>query len=169
MTLNEFQNALNCGIKKFRVISKQHPNSLLQENDIVVAKNYTEVKYFPTFDFNNALICVDIKKLEPVFNDTEEIKNIESTDTNKHYAGEIQPIEFIQDCLKNNKNINPFQGACLKDIIKYSSRFGKKDEKLKEAKKIVDYSLWLLLETMGVKVDPRKHNHNEILKGFDIE
>lgn len=169
MTLNEFQNALNCGIKNFKVIEKQKPNRIIQLNSVVKAKNYTEVKHFPTFEFNNAPICVDITELEPVFEEKEVSKQAESTDTNKHYAGEIQPIEFIQDCLKNNKNINPFQGACLKDIIKYSSRFGKKDEKLKEAKKIVDYSLWLLLETMGVKVDPRKHNHIEILKGFDIE
>lgn len=89
-------------------------------------------------------------------------------ETNSHYLGEIQPIEFIQSVLSNNTNINSFQGACLKDIIKYSSRFGKKDEKLKEAKKIVDYALWLLLETMEVKIDPRKHNHTEILKSLGV-
>lgn len=89
-------------------------------------------------------------------------------ETNSHYIGKIQPIEFLQSILSDNKNINPFQGACIKDIIKYSSRFGKKDDKEKEAKKIVDYSLWLLLETMGVEINPTKHNHTEILKSLGV-
>lgn len=92
-----------------------------------------------------------------------------TTDTNKHYAGEIQPIEFIQQILKNNSKINAFEGSCIKDIIKYSSRYGLKDAKLKEAKKIVDYSLWLLLEAMDMKVDPKIHNHSNILKGLGID
>jgi hypothetical protein len=88
---------------------------------------------------------------------------------NKHYATHgIQPIEFIQQVLRTNPNVNPFEGACLKDIIKYSSRYGLKDAKINEAKKIVDYALWLLLEAMEVKVDPIKHNHANILKGFDL-
>lgn len=168
MTLNEFQNALNCGIKKFRVIDKQKPSRIIQQNSIVNAKDYTEVRNFSTFEYNNSPISVDIAELEPVFNN-EDSKKANSTDTNKHYAGDIQPIEFIQSVLANNNNINPFQGACIKDIIKYTSRFGKKDDKTKEAKKVVDYALWLLLDTMNVKVDPRKHNHTEILKALGIQ
>ena len=38
-----------------------------------------------------------------------------------------------------------------------------------EAKKIVDYSLWLLLEAMDMKVDPKIHNHSNILKGLGID
>ena len=38
----------------------------------------------------------------------------------------------------------------------------------KEASKILDYSLWLLLEAKGVEIDPNKHNHSEILKHFGI-
>lgn len=88
---------------------------------------------------------------------------------NQHYIGKIQPIEFIQSVLAENKNINPFQGACIKDIIKYSSRFGKKDDKVREAKKIVDYSLWLLLDSMNIQIDPVKHNYGNILKAIGIE
>lgn len=111
---------------------------------------------------------------DTIWLDFEEIKLYDDTvckqkDVNQHYVGKIQPIEFIQCVLADNNNINAFQGACLKDIIKYSSRFGKKDEKLKEAKKIVDYSLWLLLETMGVEINPTKHNHTTILKAMGVE
>lgn len=95
--------------------------------------------------------------------------NYHSTDTNKHYStSEVQPIEFIQQILKDAPT-TPFQSACVKDIIKYSSRFGRKDGKVKEAKKIVDYALWLLIDTMGKKIDPRTMNHTEILKGLKIE
>ena len=86
-------------------------------------------------------------------------------DTNKHYEHDIQPIEYLQ-CTLNNLPVTPFEGACIKDIVKYSSRFGLKDEKTKEAKKILDYSLWLLLNSLGIKIDPKVHNHENILKCF---
>lgn len=89
------------------------------------------------------------------------------TDTNKHYERAIQPIEYIQ-CTLNNLPVTPFEGACIKDIIKYSSRYGLKDNKVKEAKKILDYAFWLLLESMGGKVNPRYYNHTEILKHFGL-
>lgn len=89
------------------------------------------------------------------------------TDTNKHYERAIQPIEYIQ-CTLNDLPVTPFEGACIKDIIKYSSRYGLKDDKVKEAKKILDYAFWLFLETAGFKVAPEYHNHSEILKRFGI-
>lgn len=89
------------------------------------------------------------------------------TDTNKHYERAIQPIEYIQ-CTLNDLPVTPFEGACIKDIIKYSSRYGLKDNKVKEAKKILDYAFWLLLESAGFKVKPEHHNHTEILKRFGI-
>ena len=89
------------------------------------------------------------------------------TDTNKHYERAIQPIEYIQ-CILNDLPVTPFEGACIKDIIKYSSRYGLKDNKVKEAKKILDYAFWLLLESAGFKVKPEHHNHTEILKRFGI-
>lgn len=89
------------------------------------------------------------------------------TDTNKHYERAIQPIEFIQ-CTLKELPVTPFEGACIKDIIKYSSRYGLKDDKIKEAKKILDYAFWLLLESAGLKVNPEYHNYTEILKRFGI-
>lgn len=89
------------------------------------------------------------------------------TDTNKHYERAIQPIEYIQ-CTLNDLPVTPFEGACIKDIIKYSSRYGLKDNKVKEAKKILDYAFWLLLESAGFKVKPEHYNHTEILKRFGI-
>lgn len=89
------------------------------------------------------------------------------SDINKHYMGDIQPIEYLQ-CTLTKLPITPFEGACIKDIIKYSSRYGLKDDKTKEAKKILDYALWLLLNSMNIKVKPEYHNHAEILKCFSI-
>lgn len=86
---------------------------------------------------------------------------VESTDTSKHYAHLIQPIEYIQQVMKHLP-INPFEGACIKDIIKYCSRYGLKDDKQKEAKKILDYALWLYMESQGMTINPRIHNHEEI-------
>lgn len=171
MTSNELQNALNNGIKQFRIFREQNPERMLQKDCIVEVNDYTTVEPYPYFNFNRFKVRVDIKELEPVLTTPKTIPKVDTTatDTNAHYAGNIQPIEFIQSVLVDNENINPFQGACIKDIIKYTSRFGKKDDKTKEAKKVVDYALWLLLDTINVKVDPRKHNHTEILKALGIQ
>lgn len=101
----------------------------------------------------------------------DSVNSENSTDTNAHYShGVCQPIEFIQSVLSGSP-ATPFEAACLKDIIKYSSRYGyKKDNsKQQESAKIVDYALWLLLESKGIKVDPRIHNHQTVLKAFGIE
>lgn len=91
----------------------------------------------------------------------------EATSTNQHYMLDgIQPIEYIQKVLKN-KDITPFEGGCIKDIIKYASRYGSKDEKVKEAKKIVDYGMFLLCEAMGKKVDPVRYNHKLLLNEME--
>ena len=88
---------------------------------------------------------------------------MKETDTNSHYClTQVQPIEYIQDILRNF-NGTPFQAACLKDIIKYLSRYGNKDDKIKEAQKIFDYSLWFLMDALHMKVNPTIHNHEYIL------
>ena len=71
---------------------------------------------------------------------------------NAHYQTDIQPIEFMQA----NMSPEAFKGGLLFNIFKYSSRFGKKDDELKEAIKIADYSRWLVLAVQGKKIDPRK-------------
>lgn len=69
-----------------------------------------------------------------------------------HYQGEIQPIEFMQSQLNQEK----FVGGLLFNIIKYASRLGKKDDPLKEARKILRYSQWLVDVYEGKTIDPRQ-------------
>lgn len=89
-----------------------------------------------------------------------------NTDTNSHYCIDgIQPIQYCQRCLTPEQ----FQGACIKDVIKYLSRFGKKDEKIREAEKALDYALWLYMSVAGKDVDPTKHNHEAIFKALEID
>lgn len=70
----------------------------------------------------------------------------------EHYEGDIQPIELMQAQFDNEE----FTGGLLFNIIKYASRFGKKDEPIKDAKKILRYAEWLVDHCEGKKVDPRK-------------
>lgn len=88
-----------------------------------------------------------------------------ATDTSNHYAHTIQPIEYIQQVMKDLP-VNGFEGACIKDIIKYCSRYGLKDDKQKEAKKILDYALWLYMESQNMIINPRTDNHEEIYKAL---
>lgn len=179
MTEQEFKKAFNAGHTKFRVnkdVASYCSDFGVNVGDIVEVVDISDSSCFPV-----KCKCSNGKTMRFGFEELEMIDEVVITDMkndkvvqtepllNQHYAkNEIQPIEFIQQVLRDNPNINPFEGACLKDIIKYSSRYGLKDEKIKEAKKIVDYSLWLLLEAMGIKVEPMKHNHSNILKGFNL-
>lgn len=81
---------------------------------------------------------------------------------NQHYAvHEIQPITYIRQCLKDLP-VTGFEGACIKDIIKYTSRYGLKDDKVKEAGKILDYALWLYMDAKGMDIEPAVDNHDTI-------
>lgn len=63
----------------------------------------------------------------------------------ERYGGDT-PYEckkVLEEWYANNDNINGYEGFLLSTIIKYCSRFGKKDEKLKEAKKIEVYAKFL--------------------------
>ena len=71
---------------------------------------------------------------------------------NSHYQTDIQPLEAMQA----NMSQEAFCGYLRGNIIKYSCRIGKKDEELKEAKKIADYARWLVLAVQGIKINPRK-------------
>jgi hypothetical protein len=70
---------------------------------------------------------------------------------NSHYQGDIQPIEYCQLAL----TVEEFRGSCKKDIIKYVSRCGKKDDPIKEIKKVIDYAFWLLQSYQGKMIDAR--------------
>ena len=104
---------------------------------------------------------------DKIMNRQQENKENVATDTNQHYQHKTQPIVYIQQVMADLP-LNGFEGACIKDIIKYCSRYGLKDDEVKEASKILDYALWLLLEAKGIEIDPNKHNHSEILKHFGI-
>ena len=70
----------------------------------------------------------------------------------EHYEGDIQPIELMQAQFDTEE----FTGGLLFNIIKYASRFGKKDDPIKDAKKILRYAEWLVDHCEGKKIDPRK-------------
>ena len=103
---------------------------------------------------------------EKIFNKKGEESVV--TDTNLHYQHKTQPIVYIQEIMQDLP-VNGFEGACIKDIVKYCSRYGLKDDTVKEASKILDYALWLLLETKGVAIDPNKYNHKVILEKLGIK
>lgn len=70
---------------------------------------------------------------------------------NQHYETSVQPIEFMQA----NMAPEEFVGFLKGNIIKYAGRCGRKDEPLKEAKKIKQYAGWLVDALEGRTVDPR--------------
>ena len=71
--------------------------------------------------------------------------------SNPHYDTSIQPIETMQA----NMTPEEFLGYLKGNIIKYACRCGRKDEPLKEAKKIKEYAGWLVDALEGKKIDPR--------------
>lgn len=61
------------------------------------------------------------------------------------YGGDT-PFEckkVLESWLSDNANIDGYEAWLLGTIIKYCNRFGKKDDKLKEAKKIEVYAGFL--------------------------
>ena len=184
MDRTEFEKALDSGIKFFRVI---RDSDYLNSGEIVEFR-YDDDSESPAFYYPNredrecsgqsgTWAYVLLYDLEPLTIDEQEqfiSRNTEAenetkvscTDTNKHYCIDgIQPIQYCQRCLTPEQ----FQGACIKDVIKYLSRFGKKDEKIREAEKALDYALWLYMSVAGKDVDPTKHNHEAIFKALEID
>lgn len=82
----------------------------------------------------------------------EAIHVFKTVTANTHYETSIQPIETMQA----NMTPEEFVGFLKGNIIKYACRCGRKDEPLKEAKKIKQYAGWLVDALEGRKVDPRK-------------
>jgi hypothetical protein len=74
-----------------------------------------------------------------------------SASSAKHYqVCGIQPIEVMQMYLTPEE----FRGYIKGNIIKYTLRFGHKDDIGKEAAKIEQYSKWLNIAISGGKVNP---------------
>lgn len=190
MDRTSFEKALKDGIRFFRVIDDDCGNEYVCRGEIVkfYKDDYSPCPgfYYPNKEDREetgksgtwGYIC--LSALEPLTlkeqrevleqnSDTEcQVSPIKSqhTDTNSHYCIDgIQPIQYCQRCLTPEQ----FQGACIKDVIKYLSRFGKKDEKIREAEKALDYALWLYMSVAGKDVDPTKHNHEAIFKALEID
>ena len=75
-----------------------------------------------------------------------------STYNDEHYQGDVEPIELMQAQMTQEELIGFLKG----NIIKYTSRCGKKDDPVKEVTKIKRYAGWLLDVLEGRKIDPRK-------------
>ena len=71
-----------------------------------------------------------------------------------HYQGDVEPIELMQAQMTREA----FMGFLRGNIIKYASRFGKKDNEspVKEANKIRVYAEWLEVAAMGNVVNPHE-------------
>jgi hypothetical protein len=76
-----------------------------------------------------------------------------SAQSSKHYqVGDKQPIEILQDYLTPEE----FQGFLKGNVLKYTLRFGRKDDVAKESAKIEQYSKWLAVAVNGGKINPRE-------------
>ena len=69
-----------------------------------------------------------------------------------HYQGDVEPIELMQAQMTREA----FMGFLRGNIIKYASRFGKKDNMAKEAAKIRVYAEWLEVAAMNDVVNPHE-------------
>lgn len=69
-----------------------------------------------------------------------------------HYQGDVEPIELMQAQMTREA----FMGFLRGNIIKYVSRFGKKDNMAKEAAKIRVYAEWLEVAAMDDVVNPHE-------------
>lgn len=69
-------------------------------------------------------------------------------DRDSHYLSAIQPIQYMEANLSKEK----FMGFLLGNIMKYASRFGKKDDVREEARKLARYANWLSEVADGKKI-----------------
>lgn len=93
------------------------------------------------------IMCDDELDFEEAFNKAviksfqqEVNKRLDKEDVSSHYKGDVEPIELM------TAQFSPeaYMGFVRGNIIKYATRFGKKDTKLHEAKKIYEYAKYLL-------------------------
>lgn len=88
-----------------------------------------------------------------VYTYTDELELIEGFSDIEHRADHYarlkpEPIQYMQNAMSREE----FRGFLLGNIIKYSLRFGHKDEPAKEAAKIADYARWLSEHEQNKKV-----------------
>ena len=56
--------------------------------------------------------------------------------TPKHYQAQTDTIEYIH----MHRGLTGVEEFCIGNILKYATRYGKKDEKVKEIEKIIVYA-----------------------------
>lgn len=56
--------------------------------------------------------------------------------TPKHYDAEVDTIDYIH----MHRGLTGTEEFCIGNILKYATRYGKKDEKIKEVEKIIVYA-----------------------------
>ena len=68
-----------------------------------------------------------------------------------HYQqGTLQPIQIMQEQMTAEQFIGYLRG----NVIKYACRIGRKDDVVKDAEKIQQYSVWLVQALKGEKIQP---------------
>lgn len=190
MDRTSFEKALKDGIRFFMVVNEYGGNDNVRCGEIVELYKDDNTNcpgfYYPNKEDREntgergiwGYMCLEdlepltLEEQEELFKQKTDMRcqaspiKSQQTDTNSHYCIDgIQPIQYCQRCLTPEQ----FQGACIKDVIKYLSRFGKKDEKIRETEKALDYALWLYMSVAGKDVDPTKHNHEAIFKALEID
>lgn len=78
-------------------------------------------------------------------NRTNKIENILEDAKNlilnsKHYSGKIETIDYMKDKLTDEQ----FEGYLMGNVIKYLSRYNKKDKEYEDLNKALTYLLWLM-------------------------
>lgn len=81
---------------------------------------------------------------------SNDTSNNEESKEDQHYHGDIQPIKLMESQMTPEE----FMGYLRGNIIKYCSRFGKKENAdiADEARKIQKYAEWLHEAAKGEKV-----------------
>ncbi len=57
-----------------------------------------------------------------------------------HYSGGIETIDYIEDKLTKEQ----FEGYLLGNVLKYLSRYNKKDKSINDIKKAMTYLYWMI-------------------------
>lgn len=94
--------------------------------------------YGNTFEDIEKDLCNNESKINKIENLLEDAKNLILN--SKHYSGKIETIDYMKDKLTDEQ----FEGYLMGNVIKYLSRYNKKDKEYKDLNKAFTYLLWLM-------------------------
>ena len=80
----------------------------------------------------------DKNRTNKIENLLEDAKNLILN--SKHYSGKIETIDYMKDKLTDEQ----FEGYLMRNVIKYLSRYNKKDKEYEDLNKAFTYLLWLM-------------------------